>query len=98
MDRLARNAMLARQANMSYGKWKAMQPVVEVVKPEIPEGWSKCEECGVAFKPKRSKRFCDVTCRMQNRDNSRAKKDKRAEYMRQYREEKKHEQAKIVGD
>ena len=64
MDRLARNAMLARQANMSYGKWKAMQPIVEVDKDAVPEGWRVCEWCGKAFKPKTKKkqRFCDFVC------------------------------------
>jgi hypothetical protein len=38
MDNLARNAMLAKQSGLSYGKWKAMQPIVEIKKPEIQEG------------------------------------------------------------
>ena len=29
MDNLARDAMLAKQANMSYGRWKAMQEPVK---------------------------------------------------------------------
>lgn len=61
MDRLARNAMLAKQAGMSYGKWKAMQPRVE--KPAIPDGWKTCEYCGKPYKPAKGKRFCDVVCR-----------------------------------
>ncbi len=63
MDRLARNAMLARQAGMTYGKWKAMQPRVEVKKPAIPDGWRPCVHCGKAFKGKNGKRFCDDACR-----------------------------------
>ena len=64
MDRLARNAMLARQANMSYGKWKAMQPIVEVDKKAIPEGWRVCEHCGKPFKPrtKQKQRYCEFVC------------------------------------
>lgn len=63
MDRLARNAMLAKQAGMSYGKWKAMQPLVKVEEVTVPEGWRKCEYCGKPFKRKSGKRFCDDVCR-----------------------------------
>ena len=94
MDRLARNAMLARQAGMSYGKWKAMQPVVETKKPEIPEGHIKCE-CGAFFKTRCDHQLCP-DCRKKKYDRER--KRKRADYMRRYREEKKHEQAENVGD
>ena len=65
MDRLSRNAMLARQAGMTYGKWKALQPIVPIEKKPIPEGWRKCEYCGNAFPGKQGKRFCDVYCREQ---------------------------------
>ena len=62
MDRLAMDAMLARQEKMSYGKWKAMQqPVKE--KKSSPEDWRKCEYCGKPFKKKFSKKFCDTECR-----------------------------------
>lgn len=81
--------MLARQAGMSYGKWKAMQPIEPIVKPEIPEGWQKCEECGRAFPPKSNKRFCDGVCRRTAYEKNRLDKKKIAEYMRQYREKKK---------
>ena len=37
--------MLAREANMTYGKWKALQPVVDIKKLEM-ESWPKCEWCG----------------------------------------------------
>lgn len=63
MDRLARNAMLARQAGMSYGKWKAMQQPVKVEEMPIPEGWRKCEYCGEIFKRTQGRRFCDLECR-----------------------------------
>lgn len=64
MDRLALNAMLARQAGMSYGKWKAMQKPIEVQKEAIPDGWQVCEWCGKPFKPKTKKkqRFCEIGC------------------------------------
>ena len=62
MDRLARNAMLARQAGMSYGKWKALQPRIPVEKM-APENWIECEWCGKPFRPRGGKRFCDLDCR-----------------------------------
>ena len=64
MDRLAMNAMLARQAGMSYGKWKAMQKPVEVQKKAIPDGWQVCEWCGKPFKPKTKKKqmYCEIGC------------------------------------
>ena len=63
MDNLARNAMLAKEAGLSYGKWKAMQPIVEIKKPEIPEGAKKCVGCGKAFVGRNPKqKYCDVTC------------------------------------
>ena len=65
MDRLARNAMLARQAGLSYGKWKALQPIVPVEKKPIPEGWKECERCGKPFKPGPRQRFCELYCRVQ---------------------------------
>ncbi len=90
MDRLARNAMLARQANMSYGKWKALQPVVvPEKKTEVPEGWQACEECGKHFKPGKGKRFCEEACRLKAYQRKITKK--RAEYMRLYRDRKAEE-------
>lgn len=66
MDNLARNAMLAKQAGLSYGKWKALQPIVPIVKKkEIPKGWKTCEHCGKIFKTKKAQRFCEVYCRQQ---------------------------------
>lgn len=87
MDRLARNAMLARRAGMSYGKWKALQPIVEVEEKPIPEGWRKCEYCGKPFMRKQGKRFCDFSCRnmaYQAKENEMAR-----ERMRKCRERRK---------
>lgn len=80
MDNLARNAMLARQNGMSYGKWMSLQSVVQIKKKEtIPEGWRKCERCGRPFNGKnKMQRFCDVTCQKQA-------------YNEKVRKEKKHE-------
>lgn len=56
--------MLARQANMSYGKWKALQPVVEIKEPDMPEGYRNCEWCRYPFKKRNGKRFCSDDCRI----------------------------------
>ena len=91
MDRLARNAMLARKAGMTYGKWKALQPVLPPEEKPLPEGWKKCEECGKPFKARGGvQRFCELGCR--EKAHWRRKNQKRAEYMRQYRASKKEEQ------
>ena len=63
-DKLSRDAAAAKAANMSYGKWMAMQePPKELIK-ETPGGWRVCEYCGNAFKPKtkRPQKYCDVFC------------------------------------
>ena len=64
MDRLSRNAMLARQAGMSYGKWKAMQEPVKIEEKPLPEGWVKCQWCGKLIEQatKRKKLYCDTIC------------------------------------
>ena len=62
MDNVIREAMLAKQAGMSYGQWKALQPVVQVEK-KIPEGWKPCEWCGKLFEGHKNKRFCEYYCR-----------------------------------
>lgn len=64
MDRLSRNAMLAREAGMTYGKWKALQPRVEIEKKPLPKGWKECPICGKEFKPVvQQQRYCDPGCR-----------------------------------
>ena len=61
MDRLARNAMLAKQAGMSYGKWKAMQEPVKTVQKEEKH---YCLNCGreVFAKTKIIPKYCDMYC------------------------------------
>ena len=90
MDNLARNAMLAKQANMSYGKWKAMQPVIEKVeKPAdpLPKGWKICQNCGKAFKTNKAQKYCDIDCRKK----AYGEKDKEYQkiYGKKYRERQK---------
>ena len=64
MDNLARNAMLAKQAGMSYGKWKALHWEEPKKAGEIPEGWRVCEYCGKPYKPKtkRKQKYCQFNC------------------------------------
>lgn len=63
MDKLAWENSLALAAGMSYGKWKAMQAPVQIVKKdETPDGWRECEYCGSKFKARRNQRFCDYYC------------------------------------
>lgn len=64
-DKLAQEVSQAIAAGMSYGKWKAMQPIV-TAGTKIPDGWKRCEYCGKAFKPTQGKRFCDVACQKQS--------------------------------
>lgn len=90
MDNLARNAMLAKQAGMSYGQWKAMQKPVKIEK-KVPDGWLVCENCGKAFKPKtkRPQQFCEVEC--QKKAYSEKYKEKKRECARQYKARKRAE-------
>lgn len=66
MDKLAWENSQALAAGMSYGKWKAMQDPVKIVKKDVvPDGWKVCEYCKKPFKPKTKgkQRFCDLYCR-----------------------------------
>lgn len=93
MDSLAKNAMLAKQAGLSYGKWKALQPIVPIVKKTtIPEGWKKCEYCGTHFKPHKGQRFCQVYCRQQAYKQRDEVKAKNASYMRKYKKRQQSEE------
>jgi hypothetical protein len=80
MDNLARNAMLARQANMSYGKWKALQPIVPI-KPKVDESNIKtCPWCGNKFKQKRPTQiYCDTVCQSQANASRHRKRRKEQE-------------------
>lgn len=86
MDKLSQEVAMAHAAGMSYGKWKAMQEPVKIVKPDtLPEGWKKCELCGKPFKPRKGKRFCDEVCVKK----AYVKSGKQSEYMRRYKERRK---------
>ena len=62
MDKLAREAGIARRERMSYGKWKAMQPF-----KEIPTKVKTCTWCGgyIAGKPVGGK-YCSAECYRNN--------------------------------
>ena len=95
MDKLAWENSLALAAGMSYGKWKAMQSPVQIVKQDVvPEGWLVCENCGKAYKPKtkRPQRFCDYTCQEKAyHRNNRKMLNARAKERREREKEKRNE-------
>ena len=64
-DKLAQDVSQAIAAGMSYGRWKAMQPIATTAS-KLPDGWRKCEYCRKPFKGVQGKRFCDVTCQKQS--------------------------------
>ena len=62
MDKLSREVAMALAASMSYGKWKAMQPIVKP-QPKIPEGTIACPYCGELFIPRHhSSKYCSPYC------------------------------------
>jgi hypothetical protein len=67
-DKLAQDAAAAKAANMSYGKWKAMQEPVKIERNGIPDGWLICAYCGIPFKPttKRRQFYCGAACQKQD--------------------------------
>lgn len=66
-DKLSREAAMALAANMSYGKWKAMQkPVkIEPKKDKVGIETSICAYCGCEFIPSdnRNRKYCGARCR-----------------------------------
>lgn len=85
MDNLARNAMLAKQAGMSYGKWKAMQPPVKPPERKKSQYERVCAYCGKTFVKKSNHKqiYCEYYCRneaQKERDRQRkARKDNGAD-------------------
>lgn len=66
VDKLAMEAAKATAAGMSYGRWKATQPIVSHIPRKIPNGYrlGVCKECGSEFMTNQPKKvFCDDTCR-----------------------------------
>lgn len=68
MDKLSSDARKARAAGMSYGQWKATQPIVKALPRKIPGGYrvQVCEHCGCEFmvSGERKRKFCSDDCRM----------------------------------
>lgn len=68
MDNLAREAMLAKQNNMSYGRWKALHYVPNAPKAVVEEEKSgyetTCVNCGKVFlrENKRMRLYCSNYC------------------------------------
>lgn len=59
MDNLARDAVAATSAGMSYGFWKALHPNTKDVIEEVVR---LCEYCGKQLPRKKNVRFCDDYC------------------------------------
>ena len=94
MDKLAQEAAKAKAAGMSYGRWKAMQPVktTKAVK-KIPEGMKECPHCGRLFTPHNGKhKFCEPYCRIEASFEKR--REQKTEWERKKRQQKKMEGAK----
>lgn len=66
-DQLAIDAAAALAAGMSYGKWRAMQKPVEIVKKPDTETGRKyiCEQCGKTFirQDRKFAKYCSDECR-----------------------------------
>ena len=71
MDQLTQDCIAARKAGMSYGRWKALQPRVEVEMPEQEEKQTPTADvrvCGVCGKTLPANthgnvRYCSVDCK-----------------------------------
>ena len=67
-DKLSLDAMAARSAHMTYGKYMAMKHPVTVNIPvkEPGEGDARCKNCGIIFKKTKHFRVvCSGECRTQ---------------------------------
>ena len=94
IDILALEAVAAKEANMSYGMWKALGGKIEPGENiPLPKNWQYCKRCGKAFKPKRGVRqlYCNPDCQYEaQKDRDRDKKRERARaYQAKKREERK---------
>lgn len=89
MDNLAKNAMLAREANMTYGKWKALQyDGQQKPKTEDQTEACFCLYCKKPFKRKNKRQlYCDDFCK--SKANYYRNIERFNEKNRQYRERKK---------
>ena len=78
LDKLTRENMQALAAGMSYGKWKAMQPVVPVKPKKPPEIYKEftCEVCGnkIVRMDGRTQKYCGARCRYMAYEKARREK------------------------
>ena len=77
-DNLSRDADMALAANMSYGKWKAMQEPVKITpkKNLIKIQTDICAYCGCEFtsNDNRNRKYCGDRCRkLHNSEHNRQK-------------------------
>lgn len=71
-DKLSQDAAAALAANMSYGRWKAMQNPVKIEPKKIPIGieTKKCPWCGVEFFSGDNKtKYCSKRCKQLARND-----------------------------
>lgn len=61
MDKLAQDVTKALATGMSYGKWKAMQPIVKI-EAKVDDGMTACPYCGERFKPRCGAKYCSPYC------------------------------------
>lgn len=90
VDKLSQEVSMAIASGMSYGKWKAMQPVAKPVPVEIeaadtkPKKTAVCLWCGNTFTQNHGrKKYCDDYCRRQA-DNKRCR-ERRKEKAKKWR-------------
>lgn len=67
MDNLTMDMIACEKAGfgVSYGKWKATQPIREIPKVEVVCEYEKaCEHCGKIFEvfTKRERKYCSLNC------------------------------------
>ena len=80
MDKLSREVAKALAAGMSYGKWKAMQPIVKPeAKPvEVDKGiLDNCNWCGKPFNSTHGAKYCCDECRYEGNRHKANERERR---------------------
>lgn len=63
MDNLTMNAIQCKAAGVSYGQWKAMNPVTKAIEIDECLVEKSCAYCGKQFKTKNKRKvFCCEEC------------------------------------
>ena len=89
-DQLSKDSTAALKANMSYGKWKALQweamgrPAYVKEAPKEPEPNTVCKYCGNRFyNPHKNKKcFCDDVCRIRYQNVKEREKREQSQNLR----------------